>query len=35
LGATSQDGGLPMLGLLAQSDSATWAAFEHEFLGRR
>jgi glycine cleavage system H protein len=35
LGATSQDGGLPMPGLLAQSDSATWAAFEHEFLGRR
>lgn len=35
LGATSQDGGLPVPGLLAQSDIATWAAFEHEFLGRR
>jgi len=35
LGATSQDGGLPVPGLLAQSDSATWTAFEHEFLGGR
>ena len=35
LGATSQDGGLPMPGLLALSDSATLSAFEQEFLGGR
>lgn len=35
LGATSPDGGLPMPGLLAQSDSTVWAAFEQEFLGGR
>ena len=35
LGATSQDGGSPIPGLLAQSDSTVWAAFEQEFLGGR
>jgi glycine cleavage system H protein len=34
LGATSQDGGLPVSGALAQFDAETWAAFERQFLRR-
>jgi len=32
LGATSQDGGLPSSGCLAELDKAAWSAFETEFL---
>jgi glycine cleavage system H protein len=34
LGVTSQDGGLPVAGALAQFDAEAWAAFEREFLHR-
>jgi glycine cleavage system H protein len=34
VGVTSQDGGLPVPGALAQFDAEAWAAFEAEFLRR-
>lgn len=35
LGFTSQDGGAPAPGALAQLDAAVWSVFEREFLRRR
>jgi glycine cleavage system H protein len=35
LGVTSQDGGLPAAGCLSQLTSATWVAFEEQFLRSR
>jgi glycine cleavage system H protein len=35
LGITSQDGGVPSSGCLAELDSAAWSAFESEFLNRK
>lgn len=35
LGATSQDGGFPSSGCLAELDSRAWSAFETEFLNQR
>jgi hypothetical protein len=32
LGVTSQDGGIPASGCLAELDKAAWSAFESEFL---